>query len=144
MQESEPTDLGGVGEVRPKDAAKAKTPKDDKPPAPPADEKPAEEAKPDDGRKTPEEWANVCGHVNAKTREGAIRPMSASRAFIFEAVKAHCGWGVQRAIDERLTQAEYEEAVAEAMGTVLAPIGEPPALKWRHDARAARELGGTQ
>jgi hypothetical protein len=137
MQESEPTDLGGVGEVRPKDATKAKAPKDDKP-------APLAEPAQDDGRKTPEEWAQVCGHVDRKVREGAIRPIQDAKGFIFAAVKAHCGWGVQRGIDERLTRAEYEEAVAEAMGTVLAPSGKPPVLKWRHDARAARELGGTQ
>jgi len=130
---------GGAVELRPEPKPDAPAElKIDAPPAPPA--APLSAILPD-GKATPEEHAIACGHIDAKVKEGERRPLSKSQGFIFAAVKTHCGWGVQRAIDERITRAEYEEAVAEAMGTTLGGGVERPALKWRHDVRGTRKEG---
>lgn len=128
---------GGAAELRSEPQA----------PTPPAEPK-SEDAKasetkaPDDGRRTPEEWATEFGHVDKKVREGARRPITEAKGYIFAAVKAHCGWGRQRAIDERLTRAEYEEAVSEALGMTIGGGVKPPPMKWRHDVRDARKEAG--
>lgn len=125
-------------------------------PSPSATPEPAA-APEDDGRRTPEEWARELGHVDAPAGvsdddQGAVartrrrRPIREAKGFIFAAVKRYAGWGKQLPIDVRLTREEYEEAVAEAMGTPLGEPGEKRALKWRHDvavaARAEAEKAG--
>lgn len=103
----------------------------------------------DDDKKTPEQWADELGHVDAPSNvsdddEGKVaktkrrRSIREAKGYIFAAVKRHTGWGKQLPIDVRLTREEYEEAVAETMGTTLGqPGGEPRTLKWRHDVVAA-------
>lgn len=131
-KKDQPTE-GGAAELRPEMQPAPKP--EIKPEAPPAPLALSLSEILPDGRKTPGEWAEELGHTDKPVREGARRAMNDAQGFIFAAVKAHCGWGVQRAIDERVTRAEYEEAVAEAMGTTLGGGAERPPLKWRHDAR---------
>jgi hypothetical protein len=96
---------------------------------------PAAPPVPGDGKRTPAEWAAELGHVDATVREGAMRPLSASKAWIFRTVKQHTGWGSSLPIDIRLTREEYEGAVAEALGlTVGGKPGATPERKWQGQA----------
>ncbi len=132
-----------------------------------------------DGKRTPEEWARELGHVDGASfvadgedgapaaRRGAVplrrRPMKEAKAWVFAAVKRHTGWGTKLPIDVRISRADYEEAVAEALGTPIGPgrerldsgRGAAPAkpktkraLKWRADvviaakAAEAAKAGG--
>lgn len=89
----------------------------------PKNEKPrkAEKAdKPTEERKTPAEWAAICGHLNAKPKTASLRPSAKTmRAWIFDSTKVHAGWGTRVAGDVRLTRAEYEAAVAAACNISL-------------------------
>ncbi len=102
----------------------------------------------DDGLRTPDAWARELGHVDAPSgvsadEAGAVaktkrrRPIREAKGWIFAAVKAHTGWGKQLPIDVLLSRADYEEAVAEALGTPIGTPGKERALKWRHDVVAA-------
>lgn len=81
--------------------------------------------------RAPEEWAVAKGHTNPPTG-GLRRGIAHMRAWIFEAAKAHAGWGTDRcplqAVEIRneagelvghrhavlVTEAQYDAAVDEA------------------------------
>ena len=79
-------------------------------------------------KKTPAEWAQEFGHVDAGLRVepvyGAVLAKGADRSklqgWIFKAAAAKAGWGTRVAEDVQLTREDYEAAVSAALD---APLG---------------------
>jgi hypothetical protein len=70
-----------------------------------------DDARPEDTKKTPAEWAVECGHVDPPVPEGGRCNASLMKAWVFKAACVHHGWGSKHPIDLPLTRAEYEAAI---------------------------------